>query len=300
MQTSFSVSTISKGISGRTLISERWSVGTQTVSLGEDSRWTAERFVLHCNGGDNHLHGGRSGFDKALWNARPDPGALALTLEYVSDDGEEGYPGRLEAIVTYTVTSADELRIDYLCTTDKPTHVNMTNHSYFNLAGASCGDVLDHVVTIDADRFTPVDRTLIPIGELREVAGTPMDFRVPCAVGARIDDNDEQLEVASGYDHNFVLNRSGPEPSLAARVFEPETGRVLEVLTTEPGVQFYSANFLDGQVRGKGGAAYGRRCALCLETQHYPDSPNQPEFPSTVLRPGDEYRSTTVYRFSCK
>ena len=257
-------------------------------------------FVLHCNDGNNHLHGGRSGFDKALWKARPGPGALELTLEYVSRDGEEGYPGRLEATVTYAVKPDNELRIDYHCTTDKPTHVNLTNHSYFNLAGAGRGDVLDHLLTIVAEKFTPVDRTSIPTGELREVAGAPMDFRSSRAVGERIDDKDEQLQIGSGYDHNFVLSRRGREPSLAARVFEPTSGRVMEVLTTEPGIQFYSANFLDGSIKGKGGVAYERRCALCLETQHFPNSPNRPEFPSTILRPGEEYRSTTVYRFSCE
>jgi aldose 1-epimerase len=257
-------------------------------------------FVLHCKDDGNHLHGGRSGFDKALWNARPGPGALELTLEYVSRDGEQGYPGQLEATVTYAVKPDNQLRIDYHCTTDKPTHVNLTNHSYFNLAGAGGGDVLDHLLTIDAEKFAPVDRALIPTGELREVAGTPMDFRSSCAVGARIDDEDEQLQIGSGYDHNFVVSRRGREPSLAARVVEPTSGRVMEVLTTEPGIQFYSANYLDGSIEGKGGVTYGRRCALCLETQHFPDSPNRPEFPSTVLRPGEEWRSTTVYRFSCK
>jgi aldose 1-epimerase len=198
----------------------------------------------------------------------------------------------------HTLAHRNELRIEYRATTDRPTHVNLTNHSYFNLAGASWGDILDHEVSIDADRFTPVDAELIPTGEIREVAGTPMDFRRPVAIGTRIDDGDEQLRFGSGYDHNFVLNGDVGSLARAARASDPSTGRVLEVLTTEPGVQLYTANFLDGSLIGKGGAVYGRRCAFCLETQHFPDSPNRPEFPSTVLRRGEVYETTTVYRFS--
>ena len=259
-----------------------------------------ETYALARNNNANHLHGGVVGFDKALWSAQPQsvPEGPRLRLTHVSADRDESYPGRLDVAVDYTLTHDNELRVDYHATTDDPTHVNLTNHSYFNLTGADSGEILNHEVQINADHFTPVDEGLIPTGEIRSVEGTPMDFREPATIGARIDTDDEQLRFGSGYDHNFVLNSVDRELSLAARVIEATTGRVMEVLTSEPGVQFYTANFLDGSLTGKGGTAYGRRCALCLETQHFPDSPNKPEFPTTVLRPGEVYESATVYRFS--
>jgi aldose 1-epimerase len=246
------------------------------------------------NDGDNSLHGGTRGFDKVVWTARelPDGG---LELTYLSKDGEEGYPGNCKVIVVYHVTDANELKIDYAASTDKDTVVNLTNHSYFNLKGS--GDILGHLLTLTADHFTPVDSGLIPTGELKPVAGTPFDFRRATAIGARIDQNDEQLKLGKGYDHNWVLNKKGAELSLAARVEEPSSGRVMEVWTTQPGIQFYTGNFLDGSIKGKGGWAYTRRSALCLETQHFPDSPNKPKFPSAVLKPGMDFKSTTVYKF---
>ncbi len=257
-------------------------------------------YRLATNNGANHLHGGLRGFDKQLWRAKEMPSAegVRLDLTYTSKDGEEGYPGTLTATVSYTLLGNENaLQIDYEAVTDKPTVVNLTNHSYFNLAGQGVGDILNHSVTILAGRFTPVDSGLIPTGELKPVAGTPFDFRTPHTIGERIGAKDAQLAAGGGYDHNFVLNKPAGDLALAARVSEPTTGRVMEVLTTEPGVQFYTGNFLDGTLTGKAGKVYGKRSAFCLETQHFPDSPNQPEFPGTVLRPAGRYRSTTIYRF---
>src|SRR2546423_2058893 len=256
-------------------------------------------YTLAQNNGPNHLHGGVRGFDKVVWAVTPfeHPDSVGLVLRYTSPDGEEGYPGTLRTTVTYTLTSRDELIFDYFATTDRATPVNLTQHSYFNLAGDSKGDILGHVVTLNADHFTPVDSTLIPTGELKSVAGTPFDFRKPTPIGARIDQDDVQLRYGPGYDHNFVLNKGGNELTLAAHVYEPTTGRVMEISTTEPGLQFYSGNFLDGTLRGKNGVVYRHRYGFAMETQHFPDSPNKPAFPSTILRPGDQYRSRTVYRF---
>jgi aldose 1-epimerase len=256
-------------------------------------------YKLAANNGQNSLHGGVHGFNKAIWTPRelPDGG---LELTYLSKDGEEGYPGNLQVIVTYRLTDANELKIDYAATTDKDTVLNLTNHAYFNLKGAGNGDILGHIVTLNADRFTPVDAGLIPTGELRAVSGTPFDFRKATAVGARIEQNDEQLKLGKGYDHNWVLDQNGAAPSLAARVEEPSSGRVLEAFTDQPGVQFYTGNSLDGSIKGKGGKPYGRFSGLCLETQHFPDSPNKPGFPSTVLKPGQAFHSTTIYRFTTK
>lgn len=257
-------------------------------------------YELAVNNPPNALHGGIKGFDKVVWNGEPNAEGDGVVFKYVSADGEEGYPGTLTAQVTYTWTDDHELLIDYEATTDKPTVLNLTNHSYFNLKDGGASPILDHELTIDADRYTPVDETSIPTGELAALEGTPLDFRQPAAIGARIGDDHEQLRFGAGYDHNYVLNRESESLALAATVYEPESGRVMEVLTTEPGVQFYSGNFLDGHHVGKGGVAYEHRSGLCLETQHYPDSPNQPEFPSTVLRPGETYSTQTVYRFSTR
>lgn len=256
-------------------------------------------YQLARNNGPNHLHGGVRGFNKVVWRARELRRAdgVAVELSYLSRDGEEGYPGNLSATITYVLTDKDELRIEYAATADKETIVNLTNHSYFNLAGAGAGDVLGHVLRINADRFTPVDETSIPVGELKAVKGTPFDFTKPTAVGGRIDQDDEQLRRGRGYDHNFVLNKRGAELSLAAQVYEPTTGRAMEVWTTEPGLQLYTGNFLEG-ARGKGGEVYRMREGFCLEAQHFPDSPNRPAFPSTALRPGTRYTQTTVYKFS--
>ena len=261
------------------------------------------RYVLAANNGPNHLHGGRKGFDKVVWQAEPfqHEGDAGVTLTRVSPHDEEGYPGNLDVRVTYRLTPDNELAIEYHATTDQPTHVNLTNHTYFNLGGHDSGDVLDHEVLLNADAITAVDAELIPTGELRPVSDTPFDFREPAPIGARIDDTtDVQIRHGGGYDHNYVLNRSDASPDslmLAARVVEPESGRVLEVFTTEPGVQFYTGNFLDGSLTGRDEVVYERRAGFCLETQHFPDSPNKPQFPSTLLRPGETYASKTIFRF---
>jgi aldose 1-epimerase len=261
-------------------------------------------FQLPTNDGLNSLHGGTIGFNKRIWTAvdRSRLDAEVLELSYTSPDGEEGYPGALKVKVTYTLPAeSNELRIDYLATTDKDTVLNLTNHSYFNLTGDASQTILNHQLTLPALKFTPVDSTLIPTGEERAVQGTPFDFTKPTAIGARINQEDEQLKFGKGYDHNWVLEKTdkvGLQP--AAEVFDPTSGRVLEILTTEPGIQFYSGNFLDGTAKGKGGQLYAYRTGLALETQHFPDSPNHPKFPSTELKPRQIYRSTTVLRFSTR
>jgi len=259
-----------------------------------------QTYTLVTNNGENHLHGGTKGFDKQIWQATEinDPKNPGLKLTYLSKDGEEGYPGNLSVTVVYTLTNDNELKIEYGATTDKDTVVNLTNHSYFNLAGK--GTILNHEVMLNADKFTPTDKGAIPTGEQRAVKGTPMDFTQATAIGARINQEDEQLKFGTGYDHNWVLNSSGGTLALAARVTESSSGRVMEVWTTEPGIQFYTGNFLDGTVTGKGGQAYQQRSGFCLETQHFPDSPNKPAFPSTVLKPGQKYATTTVYKFTAK
>lgn len=256
-----------------------------------------QTFNVPKNDGQNALHGGVRGFDKRVWTAKELSGG-ALELTYVSKDGEEGYPGTLTAVVTYTLTDNNALRIHYSATTDKPTVLNLTNHSYFNLKGD--GDILGHLVTLNADRFTPVDAGLIPTGELKSVEGTPFDFRKPRTPGERIGQTDEQLKLGKGYDHNWVLNRTGAGLSLAARVEESGvSGRVMEIYTDQPGIQFYTGNFLDGSEKGKG-RTYAHRSGFCFETQHFPDSPNKPAFPSSVLRPGQKYDTTTEFRFSAR
>jgi aldose 1-epimerase len=268
-------------------------------------RLDGQVFTLPKNDPADHpactLHGGPDGFDKKVWKAEevPNSEGPSIGLTYVSKDREEGFPGTLTAHVVYTLGN-NELKIAYSATTDKDTVVNLTNHSYFNLSGAGEGDILQHQVMINADRFTPVDERLIPTGEYKPVAGTPLDFNKPTAIGARINDGDPQLKIAGGYDHNFVLNRSIGGLTQAAQVYDPKTGRVMDVLTTEPGLQFYTGNFLDGTIHGKGGKVYGKRSAFCMETQHYPDSPNKPNFPSTELKPGKTYSTTTIYRFSAR
>jgi aldose 1-epimerase len=249
--------------------------------------------VLACNLGENHLHGGERGFDKVIWNV--EQAGSTLQLRYTSADGEEGYPGELAVLVTYTLGDDDELRINYHATTTKPTVINLTSHPYFNLSGQD--SVVNHELQIFASRYTPVDDRLIPTGQVMSVAGAPLDFRHPASIGERIDENDPQLRYGGGYDHNWVLDKSDGDLVLAARVADPVSGRVLDVVTTEPGLQFYSGNFLN-DIRGKGGSVYGPRSGFCLETQHFPDSPNHAHFPSTELLPGKEYESTTIYRFS--
>jgi aldose 1-epimerase len=254
-----------------------------------------QTYSIPKNNGDNALHGGIRGFDKVVWAAKQIKDGIELT--YVSKDGEEGFPGTLTTTVRYTL-SGSALRIEYSATTDKDTVLNLTNHSYFNLVGQGKGDVLGHVLTIDASRITPVDSNLIPTGELKPVEGTPFDFRTPHAIGERIDADDEQLRLGHGYDHNFVLDHPAGRLAEAAEVYEPTTGRILRVSTTEPGVQLYTGNFLDGSITGKEGRVYKRRFAFCLETQHFPDSPNHPGFPSTELKPGRTFHSVTVLEFS--
>jgi aldose 1-epimerase len=258
------------------------------------------KYSLPKNNGPNTLHGGIKGFDQAVWQGAPLKGKTGVEFSYLSKDGEEGFPGNLKVKVTYALTEANELLIDYEATTDKPTVLNLSQHSYFNLAGEGAGDILNHEVMINADRFTPVDSTMIPTGELRPVKGTPLDFTTQSKLGARIDDNYEQLVLAKGYDHNFVINGKAGGLVLAARAYEPSSGRIIEISTDQPGVQFYTGNFLDGTVTGKRGHVYKRRYGLCFETQHFPDSPNHPEFPSTVLRPGETFHSRTIWRFSAK
>jgi aldose 1-epimerase len=257
-------------------------------------------YKLATNNGENHLHGGVRGWDKVVWAGEPFQNAtgVGVVLTYTSKDGEEGYPGTVKATVTYTLTDMGHLVVDYKATTDKPTVINLTQHTYFNLAGTKSNDILGHELTLNAAHYTPVDEGLIPTGEIAPVDGTPFDFRKSTAIGARINDaRNVQIARGKGYDHNFVLTRSGTGLVEAARVLEPLTGRTMTISTTEPGIQFYSGNFLDGTLKGKGGRVYPHRSGFCLETQHYPDSPNQPKFPSTVLRPGEEYKSQTVFAF---
>lgn len=262
-------------------------------------------YELATNNGPNHLHGGEVGFDKKVWNARSfvDEHGVGVVFTYTSPDGEEGFPGRLDTEVIYRLTDDNRLIISYQATTTKATPVNLSQHTYFNLAGEGAGDVLDHEIAINAAAFTPVDSTLIPTGERQTVAGTPFDFRTPTPIGARIDADHPQIEHGGGYDHNFVLDRedAGPDALVrAARVYEPSSGRVLTVHTTEPGMQFYTGNFLDGSLMGKNGRPYTHRSGFCLETQHFPDSPNQLDFPSTIVRPGEMYRSRTIFEFDTR
>ncbi|SMO39782.1 aldose epimerase family protein [Gracilimonas mengyeensis] len=252
-----------------------------------------EEYQLNINDGENHLHGGEKGFFKVLWNTE-EVTDNSLTISYLSEDGEQGYPGNLEVSVTFTVTEDNGLNIDYTATTDKATPVNLTNHSYFNLSGDPETRILDHMLTIDADHYTPVNEQLIPTGEIAPVEGTAFDFTEPHEIGARID------QIEGGYDHNYVLDRSGEGMENIATLYDPETGRQMDVITTEPGIQFYSGNFLDGSLQAPDGTPFIQYSALCLETQHYPDSPNQPDFPSTILEPGETYQTQTTYRFSVR
>jgi aldose 1-epimerase len=258
-----------------------------------------QTYSLAKNDHGNTLHGGLKGFDKVLWTARPSVGAHGpeLVLAYVSKDGEEGFPGNLEVTAIYTLTDDNELRVEFSAKTDKPTVVNLTDHSYFNLAGQGNGDILNHVVYINADRTTPTDEHLIPTGALADVTGTPFDFRTPTTIGLRINDPNTVLQYGPGYDHNWVINNPPGQFGLQARVVEPNSGRVLEVWSDQPGLQFYAGNFLDGTLTGKDGKVYQRRTAFCMEPQHFPDSPNKPAFPSVELKPGQTYHSTIVYKF---
>ena len=260
-----------------------------------------KEYTLAKNNGPNSLHGGVKGFDKVVWAAQPfqKSGEVGLVLKYTSADGEEGYPGTLHVTVTYTLNDQNEFSIHYQATTDKDTPINLTNHTYFNLSGEGSGNILGVEMMLNADHFTPVDATLIPTGKVESVKGTPFDFTKPTAIGARIDNKNEQLTFGAGYDHNFVINRQGPGLALAARAYDPASGRVLEVDTTEPAVQFYTGNHMT-KMAGKHGHTYDKRSAFCLETQHYPDSPNQPNFPSTILKPGQTYNTTTVWKFSTR
>ncbi len=258
-------------------------------------------YKLATNNDENHLHGGTKGFDKVFWNIEVLPDSSSLKLTYTSVDGEEGYPGTLNTEVIYTLTDADELKIDYRATTDKKTVVNLTQHTYFNLTGDANQSILNHQLMLDAPQFLPVDKTLIPTAELKSVAGTPFDFNTLTLIGSRIAQEDEQLKFGKGYDHCWVLKPSdGKTARKIAELYEPTSGRVVEVSTTEPGIQFYSGNFLDGTLIGKGGVVYKHRSGLCLETQHYPDSPNKPAFPSVLLNPGETYSTTTTYKFLVK
>ena len=269
-------------------------IGEGTFSIDGTS------YELQTNNGDHHLHGGYRGFDKVVWSAKVLEGKNAVQLTHVSLDSEEGYPGRLVAKVTYKLTDKNEILINYQATTDKATPVNLTQHTYFNLQGEGSDTILDHRLMINADKFTPIDSGLIPTGELRSVSGTPFDFTSAKPIGQDIEADDEQLQFGLGYDHNWVLNKGKEEGvmTLAARVTDPKSGRVLEIHTTEPGIQFYCGNFLDGTLKGKSGRPYPYRSGFCLETQHFPDSPNKPNFPSTILRPGETYKSQTVFSFS--
>ena len=261
-----------------------------------------ETYSLLKNNGENHLHGGAIGFDKVVWTVDEYVEGQALTLSYLAKDKEEGYPGNLQLKITYTLADDNSLVVDYHATTDRATPVNVTQHTYFNLKGEGQGTILDHQLMLNAKKFTPVDESLIPTGEMPTVAGTPFDFTTPKAIGRDIGQQNEQLVFGLGYDHNWILDTDGKEGelSLAAQVYEPSSGRVMEIYTTEPGIQFYCGNFLDGRLRGKSGKPYVHRGGFCLETQHFPDSPNQPNFPSTILKPGETYDSKTVFKFSAK